>query len=158
MTTYDYDRNSNVLDEVSTDASTGLKTHTKYVRDARGRVLEVIAPQGMSRTYDYEAHDRPGTIGLAGDRRVGLDYDGLGRPTTVRFTGPDDTDAIGIQQVWSDSSRLVARIDPNGNTTRYATMARTTWSTYSIRTARWRCTPSTAGETAPAGRIPTATP
>ena len=49
MTTYAYDRNSNVLEEVSTDASTGLKTHTKYVRDARGRVLEVIAPQGMSR-------------------------------------------------------------------------------------------------------------
>jgi RHS repeat-associated protein len=119
VTTYAYDRNGNVLEQVTTDAATGLRTRTGYVRDPRGRVLEVAGPQGMSRTYDYDAHDRPGTIGLPGDRRIGLDYDGLGRPIGARFMGPDDTDAIEIHQVWSDSSRLVARTDPNGNTTRY---------------------------------------
>jgi RHS repeat-associated protein len=119
VTTHAYDRNSNVVDQVTTDASTGLKTHVKYVRDARGRTLEEIAPQGMSRTYEYGSHDRPGTIGLPGDRRISVDWDGRGRPTTVGFTGPDDSDAIAIQQVWSDSSPLVARADPNGNTTRY---------------------------------------
>jgi RHS repeat-associated protein len=119
VTTYAYDGNSNVLDQVDTDASTGLKTHTKYVRDARGRVLEVIAPQGMSRAYDYGSHDRPETIGLPGDRRVSVGWDGRGRPTTVGFAGPDDSDAIAIRQVWSESTRLEARTDPNGNSMRY---------------------------------------
>ena len=92
VTTYTYDRNSNVLDQVSTDASTGLKTHTDYVRDARGRVLEVIAPQGMSRTYSYGSNDRPGTIGLPGDRRVER---GLGRPWTADHGGLHRSGRLG---------------------------------------------------------------
>jgi hypothetical protein len=48
------DRNSNVLDAVTTDTSTGLRTHVEYVRDVRGMVFEQTAPHGMSRTHDYD--------------------------------------------------------------------------------------------------------
>ena len=120
VTTHAYDRNSNVVDQVATDASTGLKTHVKYVRDARGRTRLKRSPRrGCHLPTNTVRTTAPGTIRLAGDRRISMESDSHGRPATVAFTGPDDSDAIAIQQVWSDSSPLVARADPNGNTTRY---------------------------------------
>src|SRR5690606_37110757 len=114
-----YDRHSNVLEEAVTHRATGRHLRTRYVRDPRGRVLEVAAPRGMSRTYAYDRSDRPGTIGLPNRSRVRLDYDGLGRPTRANWIGADGSDAIEVRQSWDDGSRLVARTDPNGNTTRY---------------------------------------
>ncbi|MGV0812271.1 RHS repeat-associated core domain-containing protein [Mycolicibacterium boenickei] len=119
VTTYSYDGNSNVAEEVSVHRASGRRLHTRYVRDARGRVLEVVAPQGMSRRFDYDAFDRPGTIGLPDHEQVGLEYDGLGRPTQVRWSGRDGSVDAAVAQSWSDGSRLLSRSDPHGNATRY---------------------------------------
>ena len=118
VTAYAYDGNSNVVEEVSTHRATARRLHTRYVRDTRGRVLEAVAPQGMSRRFRYDAFDRPGTIGLPDDGRLDLEYDGLGRPTHVRWSGRGGSAVAEVGQSWSDSSRVVSRTDPNGNTTR----------------------------------------
>ena len=119
VTTYTYDANSNVAEHVTTHRATGRRLHNRYTRDKRGRMLEVAAPQGMSRTFGYTAYDRPDTIGLPGELRVGLEYDGAGRPTDVRWSGRDGSAVVNIGQSWSDSSRVLSRTDPNGNTTSY---------------------------------------
>jgi RHS repeat-associated protein len=117
--TYTYDANSNIAEEAATHRATARRLQTRHVRDTRGRVLELVAPQGMSRTFSYDAFDRPGTIGLPGDGLLRLEYDGLGRPTRVRRSGTDGSALAEVAQSWSDGSRVVSRTDPNGNTTRY---------------------------------------
>ncbi|HEY6648655.1 MAG TPA: RHS repeat-associated core domain-containing protein [Mycobacterium sp.] len=119
VTTYAYDGNSNVAEKMTMHRATGRRLHTRYTRDTRGRMLEVAAPQGMSRTFGYTAYDRPAMIGLPGELRVGLEYDGLGRPTDVWWSGRDGSALANVRQSWSDDSRVVSRTDPNGNTTRY---------------------------------------
>lgn len=119
ITTYTYDANSNVADKVSAHRATGRRLHTRYTRDVRGRILETVAPQGLSHTFGYGAYDRPAIIGLPGERQVGLAYDGLGRPTRVEWSDRGDTPIAHIGQAWNDGSRVVSRTDPDGNTTRY---------------------------------------
>lgn len=125
VTVYAHDANSNVIEEVTTHEGTGLVERTGYVRDARGRTVEVTGPRGMAQTYDYDLFDRPGVIGLSGRARLAIDYDGAGRPVTARLSGTDKSDksdksdVISMGHTWSDASRITARTDPNGNVTRF---------------------------------------
>src|SRR6185436_14689722 len=92
---------------------------TRYLRDARGRVIEVTGPRGIAHKYTYDADDRPGAIVIAGRQQLVLNYDGIGRPTRIGFGETTATEKTEISQEWNDSSQLVSRTDPNGNTTRY---------------------------------------
>ncbi len=49
-------------------------------------------------------------------------------------SGRDGSAVVNIRQSWSDSSRVLSRIDPNGNTTATCTTPRTTSSRRGIRT------------------------
>lgn len=115
---YTYDANSNLVDEVREHAASGRRLHTHYRRDRRGRVVEIEAPRGGSRTIEYAEYDRPAGIGWPGGR-MALDYDGAGLPTTIRWTDHDGAHLAETRQSWSASGKVASRTDPGGNTTRY---------------------------------------
>ncbi len=120
---YLYDGNSNLVEErvARREAGGGLREErlTRYSRDPLGRVRRISGLPGVTREVAYDGADNLTKIVFPGDRRVDIDY-GVGlRPTRVRWTDPSRGDAIEVRQSWDDSARLVERVDPNGNATRY---------------------------------------
>ncbi len=92
------------LSRVVAQVDNALNAHA-YFYDARDNLRFTVDPEGHQVRYDYDGLDR--IVAIVRD----MDGD-----------GPDenDVDDVVTRSVWDDSSRLIASIDDNGRTTRYA--------------------------------------
>lgn len=98
----------------------------QWDHDALGRLEEQVDSALNTHAYLYDARDNLRLFtGPDGEETLHV-YDGLDRPimvvTDMDGDGPDAADGVDvvIQQVWDDSSRLIASIDDKGRATRYA--------------------------------------
>jgi RHS repeat-associated protein len=130
VTSYDYDRNSNLtLITVLEKSDTGKpdqKLITTRDYDNLDRPVKVIDNLGNTYRYGYDSRDNLTLSIDALGNATRFEYDGLKRlKSLTRFltdsgTGGAPSGTIMTAQEWDDSSRLVSRTDPNGNVTRYS--------------------------------------
>ena len=120
---------------------------------ARGDGAIWHVPQVRLRCLRSSRHDRAGRRTTA---RLSNTTASAGRPGPL--DDPNGSDAIAISQTWSDSSHIVARTDPNGNTTRYMHDAAENVAAIQIRTERRKHRRSTREEIVSAGPMRTARP
>ena len=78
---------------------------TEFGYDSRGNLIQRIDANGVEKRFEFDGLNRLVT--------TAIDMNGGGASAT-------DVDDIVTQQVWDDSSRLIAQVDDSGNTTRYA--------------------------------------
>lgn len=127
--THGYDANSNQTSLVELELATvaGVPSETlttTWTHDALNRVTGVTDNIGNSIQYGYDSR---GNLVLTTDAMGNVqrnEFDGLNRPVMTTRTLTDTGDGSGTpigevmtQQVWDDSSRLLAQLDDNGNAT-----------------------------------------
>ncbi|HEX6036860.1 RHS repeat-associated core domain-containing protein [Longimicrobium sp.] len=101
---------------VQTEGLAGSSTLTRYTYDTRGRVTQVIDPQGHYTRVYYASAGAMNTDSVVGDtagQRVSFTYDGLGRPRTLT-NGGNQTASAWFDALNRDSVYVVA-----GDTVRY---------------------------------------
>ena len=129
VTEYAYDLNSNRVGVTKTEVPTlagppQVFVHT-YAYDCLDRLIGATNTIGETETHEYDSrHNRV----LETDRKgqeTRHEYDGMSRPvrvvTDMDADGADasDPDDIVVETVYDDSSRVVARVDGQGNATTY---------------------------------------
>ena len=78
---------------------------TEFGYDSRGNLIQRIDANGVEKRFEFDGLNRMVTMVI--------DMNGGGASAS-------DVNDIVTQQVWDDSSRLIAQVDDTGNTTRYA--------------------------------------
>ncbi|NKB23504.1 MAG: hypothetical protein GKR87_03810 [Kiritimatiellae bacterium] len=129
--TYTYDVNNNMvqIDEVEKSdlGNPDQLFTTTYDYDHLDRRIKSIDNVTNTIEYAYDSRNNGTRMTDALGNVTRHEYDGLNRLVkTIRDLTDDGTgngvviDAIAIEQVWDDSSRLVSMTDDNTNTTSYA--------------------------------------
>ncbi|CAM2011047.1 RHS repeat-associated core domain-containing protein [Acanthopleuribacter pedis] len=125
---YRYDANSNVVTVVESEVSDldnpaqSFTTHISY--DPLDRPATITDSAGnLTRTFYDSRHNTVRSVDPLGNQRH-YRYDGLNRLVREEWVltedGTGNSEEVGrivLEQVWDDSSRLVQRIDGNGNIT-----------------------------------------
>lgn len=126
-----YDANGNVIQLIETDKSdvggADETFTTVYEYDNLDRLTRIIDNAGNVTQYAYDSrHNRVREIDPRGNV-TRHEYDGLGRVVRTIRVMTDSGDGGGVvinqvvtQRVYDDTSRLISRIDDNGNATLYA--------------------------------------
>jgi len=126
---YSYDGNNNVTAETQAErsdlGSPNQLFTTRYVYDALDRLISVRDNQTNTVQYAYDSRNNRTLATDPRGSQTRYSYDGLSRLLQTSrdlngngvFTDPQD---ITTTEVWDDSSRVTARSDGKGSTTRYA--------------------------------------
>jgi len=109
-------------------SAAGARTFVhQWRRDPLGRVVKRIDAAGHEQSYAWDSRDLVGSSVDERGNETLLTYDGLSRlvrsETTLTSDGTGGGAPVGsivTQQQWDDASRLLARIDANGNATSFA--------------------------------------
>ncbi|MEW6744454.1 MAG: RHS repeat-associated core domain-containing protein [Planctomycetota bacterium] len=127
----DYGANGNIVmvseTELSDLGNPPATFVTTYGYDNQDRLTRETDSAGHSREYGYDSRSNRTRLVDGLGNVTCSSYDGLNRLVTTRRMLTDDGTGGGnpigeivTMQVWDDSSRLVARIDDNGNVTQYS--------------------------------------
>ena len=149
--TFVYDANSNRITETSREKSElggpDETYQTSRQFDNLDRLVEITDNVGNTASYAYDSrYNRTRMVDSLGTLTA-YRYDGINRPTsTLRVLTKDGSGSgrpvgtIATSANWDDSSRLVQRVDPNGNVTSvtYDTLDRATAVTYADGTEHTR--------------------
>lgn len=125
-----YDENSNLIQTMFTDISqkgAPQETFTQtYAYDELNRLLSQEDNIGNRVEYEYDSRGNLRTKREPRGNLVELEYDGLNRSTSTTYhltqNGLGSGVSVGTivtQNVWDESSRLIAQIDDNNHQTTY---------------------------------------
>jgi YD repeat-containing protein len=96
---------------------------SRFEYDGLGRIVRAVDGAGAATQYGYDSRGNKTRETDPLGNVTTFSYDGLDRllRTARKMSAAADTsqEDIVVSQAWDDSSRVIARTDPNGNTTTY---------------------------------------